>query len=212
VLKVVEYTRVNIAIRPPQGIEDRLIGLSRKISRQARAYFVLDGVNFHPHATLYSPEYPTKNLGRVLELTGRIARSFPKFQVGFNGVQSHWGFIDVEVGSSEEIKRLHELVVQKLDPLREGHIRNKYKRKEELRKFSKEQRKNIRIYGYPDAMGLFRPHFTITRLTDEDKAKELARRLSWPIKKTVIDKVLAFRMGQHGTCREIIREFSLTDG
>jgi len=204
-----EYTRVNIAIRASTSIENHLIKLSKEIGLQESTYFTLDGVNFYPHATRYSPEYPTKNLGKIFEIVERIARDFPKFSAKFSGIRFHRRFIGVELELSDEVKKLHELTVQRLNPPRDDYIREKYQRKEELERFSEEQRKNIQLYGHPDAMNLFRPHFTITRLVDERKAEELAQRLSWPIEEVVIDKLAAFKMGQHGTCKELIQEFLL---
>lgn len=207
--KLSNYTRINIAIRPPKNIENSLIQLSRKIGRKTKAYFIIDGIGFYPHATLYYPEIPTVNLEKALGLTEKITKNFSKFLVSFNAIRAHWGFIYVEIALSKEIRELHRLVVHNLNLLREGHVRKKYQSEEGLKKFSKDQRESIQLYGYPNVMDLFRPHFTIIRLTDDQKAQKLAHHYSWPVKKAEMSRVSVFKMGEHGTCREIIQDFTL---
>jgi hypothetical protein len=72
------FLRVNTAFKPPKEVVKRAIGLSRKISKNNKAVFVLDGLQYHPHITIYSPEYPAANLNKVLKVVQNVAESTAK--------------------------------------------------------------------------------------------------------------------------------------
>ncbi|MDO8579371.1 MAG: DUF1045 domain-containing protein, partial [bacterium] len=105
------------------------------------------------------------------------------------------------------IQQAHEKIVSVLNPLREGRIRDKYK--EYHMEFNSEELENIEKYGYPGAMDLYNPHLTITRLKDENKAKEILSTIEWDISGFTVNKIGVYKMGEHGTCRELIKEFNL---
>jgi len=75
--------------------------------------------------------------------------------------------------------------------------------------FTTAQLKNIEGYGYPDAMNLYDPHLTITRLKDEDKLEEAISAINWDILEFIVDKIGVYKSGEHGTCRELVKEFNL---
>ncbi len=66
------FTRVNIAVRPPEEVIEEAIKISNEISKEAEPFFILDDDTFFPHITIYSPEYPAKNLDKVLETVEKI--------------------------------------------------------------------------------------------------------------------------------------------
>lgn len=57
-------------------------------------------------------------------------------------------------------------------------------------------------------MNLYRPRLTITRLKDESIVEKIAKNLKWEIPQFIVEKLAVYKMGEHGTCRELVREFS----
>lgn len=75
--------------------------------------------------------------------------------------------------------------------------------------FTPEQKENIKKYGYPDAMSLYFPHLTIIRLKDELLAKKISKDINWNISEFIVNKLAIYEMGEHGTCRKLVKEFLL---
>lgn len=203
------FTRINIAVKPSQEVTAEAIKLSRKISKNAEAYFVLDELNFLPHITIYSPEYPNKNLKKILNAVGEVTFSLKPFTATFNFFDSHLGYIDMVLQKTKSWERLHELIVKKLNSYREDHIREKFKSPTELVNYTPIQQKHILKYGYPEIFTTFRPHLTIIQLKNSSPAKEIVRNLNFPVQSFQITKIAAYLMGNHGTCTKIVREYSL---
>ncbi len=204
-----KFVRLNTTFKLPENIAEKAIGLSREISKNNEGFFVLDGVQFHPHITIYSPEYPEKNLDKVLEKVAEIASNIEKVNLILKGISSGRGFISVKFDYTQEIKKIHERIVLELDSLREGHIQEKYTADNYKMNFTQEQQENIKKYGYPGSMDLYFPHLTIIRLKDESLAKTISKETKWDILEFTVEKIAIYKMGEHGTCRELVKKFNL---
>lgn len=204
-----KFTRLNITFKLPESVAEKAISLSRKISKNNETIFVLDGIQFHPHITIYSPEYPEKNLDKVLEKVAEIASNTEKVNLVSKGISSDQGFISVEFNYTPELKEIHEESVLKLNSLREGHIREKYTADNYKMRFTLKQQESIKKYGYPDSMSLYFPHLTVIRLKDELLAKNISEQIRWDIPEFTADKIAVYKMGEHGTCRELVKKFNL---
>ena len=204
-----KFVRLNTALKLPENIAEKAIGLSREISKNNEAFFILNGIQFHPHITIYSPEYPEKNLDKVLEKVAGITSSTEKVNLTLKGISSGQGFISIKFDYTQEIKKIHEGIVLELNSLREGHIRKKYASDDYKMNFNQGQQENIKKYGYPDSMGLYFPHLTIIRLKDEPLAKTISKEIRWDIPEFTVEKIAIYEMGEHGTCRELVKKFDL---
>jgi 2'-5' RNA ligase len=200
-----KFVRLNVAFKMPAEIAQAAIELGKKVAEKENVYFTLDGVDFIPHATIYSPEYPEKNLEKVVEIAEKIAKEFSPIEVEFKNIWPNvgWGYVIASFENSDEIKNIHEKIVTSLNPLREGHTRDKDK------DALGERKENIEKYGYPTVMNLYDPHITITKLKDENNFEKIVSELDWKIKKFKVDTIMVCIMGEHGTCRKIIKEFKL---
>jgi len=205
-----KFIRLNTVLMPPDEITSQAISLSRDLIKNYEVYFTLDGKNYHPHITLYSPEYPVKNLNKIFNVVESIASKFNKIHCHIIKAKEIRGFISLEIEMIPEIKQLHEELVSKLNPLREGHIMKKYISNHKM-DFSDEKVENIKKYGYPNSMFLYHPHLSIIRFKDEAKAREIIKTLEWPQKDFVVSNLGIYKMGEHGTCRELIKEFPFQD-
>lgn len=201
------FIRLNTAFIPPKEVSEKAIELSKAISSSADAYFVLDGIQSYPHITIYPPEYPEENVAKLLETVDQITKSLSQLDFKFKNLDSGQGYLGVAFEHSDEIQQVHEKLVSVLNPLREGRIRDKYA--EYYMKFNSEQLQNIERYGYPGAMNLYNPHLTITRLKNEDEAEQALSDIRWDILEFMVNKIGVYKMGEHGTCRELVKEFNL---
>lgn len=203
-----EFIRINIAFKPPIEIAEQLAKLSKEISKKEDVYFVIDNQNIYPHITIYSPEYPKHNENKILESIGELAKSFLPVKFLCKEIETSQGYLGIAAEYLDEIRKIHEAIVEKLNPLREGHLREKYLNAYNM-KFSEEKMKNIQKYGYADSMSFYNPHMTITRLKDECVAEKIAKEINIPFSEFVIDEIGAYRMGEDGTCIGLIKEFKL---
>ncbi|UCD04485.1 MAG: 2'-5' RNA ligase family protein [Candidatus Woesearchaeota archaeon] len=199
-----EYVRLNVVFKPPKKAIEEAI----KLSKENEVFFILDGLKFHPHMTIYSPEYPRSNVDKVLESVEEIVKNISPITFKFNKVSGGQGFVSVKFDNSPTIKRIHEEIVEKLNPLREGRIREKYGADYHMN-FNEEQIENIKKYGYPDAMNRYSPHLSIIRLEDGSLVEEVSKKINWSIAQFTVDKIAVYEMGEHGTCIKLIKEFEL---
>ncbi|MCK5320453.1 DUF1045 domain-containing protein [Candidatus Parcubacteria bacterium] len=202
-----KYIRLNIVIKPPIKVIEEIIKLSKSIADEYSHEFILDGKNFYPHITVYSPLYPKKNLKKVINKVGDFANNFRTIDLETKKIKEGQAYIGVEFEYTNDIKKFHELVVEKLNPLREGSYKPIYDAADYRMKISEEKKENIAKYGYPNAMTLYRPHMTIIRLKNEAEAKKVASEIDWKIKSFKADAIAVYKMGDHGTCIELVKEF-----
>lgn len=206
-----KFIRLNSVFKPPKDVIEKAILLSREIGQANKPLFILDGIEFHPHVTIYSPEYPESNIDKVFKVVEEVSNNTERTKLNFKQISSGDGYISIGFENSPEIKNIHEGVVTKLNPLRGGHLMEKHQ--ENLDRydedFSPERLESIRKYGYPDAMDLYKPHLTIIRLKDKRLAEKIAKKLNREINQFIVDKIAVYTMGENGTCRELIKEFTL---
>lgn len=205
-----KFVRLNTVFKLPEDIAKKAIDLSREIAKNNEVVFVLDGVQFHPHITIYSPEYPEANLEKILMVVEKITDKTNQTTLDFQSIKNNQGSIIVHFKLSPEIKSLHEEIVKELNLFREDHTREKYKPGSDYHlDFSQEQLKNIAEYGYPDAMSLYKPHITIIRLKDNSLAETIANTISWEPAHFTVNKLAVYTMGESGTCKDLVKEFIL---
>jgi len=197
------YQKINIAFRAAKNIESDVISLSQEIGKKSDSCFILDGINFYPHITIYASIFSESNLSNVLERVSFIARKLSNINFQFKGIGSGQGYIGLNFGHSDEIESIHKEIVELFNPLREKITEDDLKDYNMV--FNEAQKKN----GYPDAMDLYASHMTIIRLKDEKMAKDIAKEIKWNNEKFKARSIVCYLMGDNGTCNQIIKEFNL---
>ena len=202
-----KFIQLNIAFRMPENVAQEAMKLSREIAEKEDAYFVLDGVEYFPHATNYAVEFPEKNLDKVVQAVEELSVQFSPLEICAIENIADQGWVGVYFVRSQQFKEIHTTFVEKLSPLRESRVREKFG---DIGTFSSnEERENIKNFGHPWVFDLYNPHLTITKLKDEKRAEIIAKEMIWPIEKFEVDTVGVFVSGKHGTCRKLLREFRL---
>jgi 2'-5' RNA ligase len=201
-----KFLQLNIAFRIPENVAKVAMELSREIAEKEDAYFVLDGVEYFPHITNYNIEIPEKNLEKLIEAVGKLAKEFSSVEFIFDdNIMADTGWIAPYFERTQRLKDIHEGFIGALNILRENHIREKFMKSNEFS--SDEEQENVVKFGHPWVMGLYEPHLTITRLKDNDIAEKVSKELDWKIEKFQVDSIGIFVSGEHGTCRKLIKEF-----
>lgn len=201
---------MNVVFQVPQDIAREAIRLSQSIGSQTRALLVLDSIEYHPHITIYSPEYPQQNIDQLLHEVNAIAGKSLPFALRLDTMVTEYGYVAVQVQGSPDVSHIHAEAVKKLNPLREGHMRKEDQ--QGLEQCSPAQRINITQYGSPNVMGLYRPHLTLSRLANSQDAEKAMSGVIWCMKEFTVTSLAAYEMGDHGSCRTLIKDFPLSAG
>lgn len=191
---------LDTALRPPPEVIKEAMLSSRQLADVAEAYFVLDGKEFHPHLTLYFAQYPLRNRDKVFEGVADVARLYPeKITCTLQEIEASAGYVIVKFALTSPVQALHEALVERLNPLREGHIFEKHKDDPAWQE-----------YGYPNIFEKYSLHLTLTRLKDPIKAQELVQKVAWSVTQFEASSIGVFLMGgSHGTCKELLYEYPM---
>jgi 2'-5' RNA ligase len=200
--------RFNIALIPNKELFEYAIKISNNLSKLGKYLFILDGKNYFPHITVYSPEFPKRNLNKIIKNVEKVSKNFKPFQIKFTECKFVDDYAGIDVQSSKQIYSLHEKIIDCLNSLREGVLRDKYKNKDVLINFTKKQINNIEKYGYPDVKELYIPHLSLIRF-GKNIPSVLEKKFRWDIQSSVVDKIGIFEMGDYGTCIRLVKEFEL---
>jgi 2'-5' RNA ligase len=204
-----KFIKINIAIKPPEKVAEKVMAANSETGNKYKVDFALDGINYYPHLTLYHVECPEKNLENIFQTLEKLLPKLGRIKLAFREVGREQISVSVYFSLSQEIRDFHEKIIEKINPLRDGRIRDKYRELGQVSNLTSEQKENILKYGHPELMNLYKPHITIARLEDEVTAEKAVNEIKWEASEFIVDKISVFRSGKHGTCVEIIKEFSL---
>jgi len=149
-----------------------------------------------PHITLYMGLFPERETASVKCELAKIAAATPPFQVSLRCIESaREGYLFWNADIETALRRLHEMVVTALSPLRRGMIRDKYLAG--LNDFSEDERRNIREHGFPWVFQQFRPHLTIGCI-EEKKVAATAALLGRPCASGSVTAMALGMVGERG--------------
>jgi len=199
---------LNIIILPDEQTKQKAQSLGRKLDENFENYYTLKETEYFPHATIYQAQYPTGNVGRVNKESESVARSIVPFEVEINSIVNFHNYIWWNISDNENLNKLHYMILEKSDPLREGLILDHitptgYKTGE---KFTEDEAESVRLYGSVVAGKIFKPHITLGKLKldheldDESLYKVLDKEVKLTFK---ISGLYLGKMGDNGTVTEI---------
>jgi len=201
---------ISVGFSLPLAVHKTAIALSARIASQHKVLFKLGEQAFIPHVTLYFNEYPQASSDEIRELVREVSKSVAPISINFTKFFSGRGYVDISIERSKDLEKIHKKVVKLLFPLLKGHLREKYMSSaEKYNSYSDEQKQNIKLYGHPDVMGLYRRHLTLSRLEDENTAGKLITNMVWPISSCILDSIGVYEMGEHGSWQRKIETLKL---
>ena len=197
--------RLNITLKIPAEMKEEIIQLSKDIAKKNKTDIILNNENCFPHITIYSPEFPEKNLEEIINKIREITVNSNKFKLKFKDISEGIGYLMLDWENTEDLQNLQRWVVEELNPLREGMLREKYKDEKFLNSLTNEERNNIKKYGHQRLFASYQPHLTVTKYSDENVRGFLG--LSWNIKELEVNGLEIYEAGDNGTCVKLIRSF-----
>jgi 2'-5' RNA ligase len=201
--------RLNIAIKPNKELSKYAIEKSRELSSMEKSLYVLDGENYYPHVTLYSPEFPASNIKKVISKVEEIASQTNTFFSKFNTIHHEEGYVVINVKTDVNIMNIHNDLVHSLNPLRDGVLRQKYRDDNYLQAFPDDIKNKIMDYGYPKVFELFNPHLSLIRFADGVSVDAIVKDFVWEYPRFEVSSLGIFEMGENGTCTKLVKEFRL---
>ncbi|OFY63295.1 MAG: hypothetical protein A3H98_11280 [Bacteroidetes bacterium RIFCSPLOWO2_02_FULL_36_8] len=196
---------LNIVICPPRSVCKKAITISNKLTRQG-GLFALNENICHPHISIYMSEFPLKNLRKIRKLLEQISSEVKPFEIRSSiHSQKMDGYVYMNYHKTRDIRELQKKVINLLNPLREGLIREKDMVK--MPDLNNAQHENIMRYGYRNVGSQFDPHLTFTKLEKSTRGylsefKDIDLSFN-------ITEIGLFYQGDHGTCRKLIAKFKL---
>lgn len=202
-----QATSLNIAILPSPGVRDLAITLSQKVAQNFQTEFVLDEQKFMPHITVYQAHFPVNNIEKIKDVLDQIAHSTAPFGVTLGEFSiSHDTFLFWNAQVSENLRRLHDQIVENNNHLREGLILPVLATVTGL---TEDDKVDMQNYGSLLIGSRFRPHITITRLSDqkdEENVMKSLRKFNYKAIFEVNELILGY-LGPNGTVNGIIETF-----
>jgi len=150
-------------------------------------------------------EFPLKNVAKIKKSLRQLSAEIQPFHVSSSRYGEKVGYLAVYYKKSKKVKDLQKKIIDLINPLRQGLLREKTILK--MSGFKKIELKNIKRYGFQNVDSEFAPHLTFTKLSPPNKTA-LKK-----IKKTdfsfMVGQLALLRLGNHGTGRKLIATFDL---
>ncbi len=209
--KFITYRTVFV---PSKELSKQAIDLANNISKQGDVFFKVDDKRYFTHLTVYKSEFPVGNSKKVHEVLRGFSSKQKPFRLKFKKFFAEWGWLGLDFIRNGGVYSAHKKIVDLLNPLRGGHITEKYLREIKEGKYSRPQRENIMQFGYPLVMGEYHPHLTLVQFRTESVArvvKNLYNGKKISIGESEVKKIALVESGEHGTVTRIIKEFRLRE-
>lgn len=203
---------LNLVLLPDAVTAAKAVKLAQRLANRYKCEFTLDEVGVIPHVTVYQLECPLKNLDELSSTISSIAKATTNMSLVANSIGMLPGrFVAWIILPNDKLEELHNCVLEKANPLREGMFLERGIPHSSGR--SPLEDENLRRYGMTLVGSLYTPHITlggIARGASVD-ASALSRVLrvtpsTFEVKEILITKLNDTR---RGTISEILERFAL---
>lgn len=207
-----DYSYTAIAAFVPDPYCTRIATTSRLLGEKWGSWFVLNERRFPPHVTMWIAYVPSRNIRLIKEAAAAVLRSVQPFGVDVcDAKMESSGYVSLEVELTESLRTIHSLLLERLNPLREGYLAEKYVQR--MDSFSSEQQRSLRLYGTRAAGELFRPHVTVGAIGAEVVVvarEQLTERLRDLAQTSFTAReITLFRQGEEGKSIEVLGRYAL---
>jgi len=199
--------RFNIALRVENAFARDAIHLSEDLSKKGETFFVLDDKDFIPHITVFQGQIPEEYKDHLLRGFDTLGGCFVGGDLSYTKVSTVKGFVGLSVDQPQWLKDLHRQALVLIASECEIQPQEKFLPGGE--EFDEGLLPNVEKYGSPFAGDAYDPHVTLTRFKKEDVVEKNIKALKVPNTKLTIKKIGLYEMGDHGTCRKVIKEVSV---
>jgi 2'-5' RNA ligase len=194
----------NVVLLPSKSLADKAIEISETL-RSDEALFTLKDGSFYPHISLYMLELRVDDYEKVREVLRGISATQSLQELTAIRYGQKMGFLDAEYAVTPALRDLQDLIVDALNPIRNG-MREKDKVRMEQAVGIK--REYFEKYGYPNVKELFRPHVTLTRFNNE-KLFDTTKQPDVSVFNGNFERLGFFESGDNGTCVRLLSSYIL---
>ena len=205
------FTRLNTILIPEENAQNSILKLASRIFDGKEELFHIDNKTYYAHITLYSPEYPTHNVDKVFAAVQAMSNATKPLTLDFNDFHTGGGYLGLDFIKDKPIDRLHKMVLEKLNPLREGRIRDKYADEIKEGKYSPDEVKYIKKFGYHYVLNSYHSHLSLGRFSSEEIAVQVKSGLTKDLvpPQIIFSHIAVSEMGPNGTCTKILKKYQL---
>ncbi|HEX7041984.1 MAG TPA: 2'-5' RNA ligase family protein [Patescibacteria group bacterium] len=198
----------NIVILFDDALTQEFINLSEKINKKVPSDIVLNKADMHPHATLYTTNFPEENEKKVIDKLQEITAHLNPFSMTFSKPVVDMLGVWINADIIPELQQVHEIIVDGLNPFREGLYDEG-----ELKAIgdNKKRQESLVKYGMWAAKELYIPHVTLSRPKDSSRLEEAMALLPQKTNyQANITEIAYVERGRFGTCKKILEKFPLS--
>lgn len=194
-----KFIEIRAVLLPDKNLLEKSLNMAKSLSKNDGLIFAVDNNKFIPHITIYDAEFPESNYENVLQV-GEGFKGLLPLNLVFDKFFCGWGYVGIGFQKTEAVFNFHKQVINRLNSLRNGHLREKYaNNKSEL----------VMKYGYHNVMENFEPHLTFARFTDVKKAESITKELNkTKLQNFTTDSFALTETGENGTVTKIIKCYS----
>lgn len=202
-------TALNIVLLPDKTVFNKALSFSNKITQKLDCEFELNGNQFRPHITLYQGYYPDRNVQALFDALENISKQNQQIEVQMGNFDlSHGTFVFWSCVKTSALQKLHDKIIEKINPLREGNIAPNTL--EMLPGLPDNEKAMVKATGSILNKELFYPHITLTRLKNASDGPSALRLIGQEDKVSFVPSMLAVaHLGPQGTISKIVTEIPI---
>jgi len=195
----------NIVILPSAPIKKKAILWSKQMATTVPTKFVLDGIQYHPHMTLYQSNFPDENYPALISALHDQAKKITPFSISFEKINTYVDFIFLYALRTKQLQTTHEAILHAIHPLHDPN----YTVPKDLQGFPPTIAKNINEYGCGLVNEDFLPHITLSRCNSTNEAERAALSPTFQLMVMEVRSFSLTNVDHDGTCTKIIETFPL---
>ena len=135
----------NVVIWPDEKTSHAVIAWSELIASRFPTAYTLNSRDMLPHLSICAARYPDRNQDAVEKIVDDLTAHCEAFDVALSGFSVFSEYIFYDAILHEKLKAFHEAIVDALNLLREGQVRDNQRQQTGL---TVEQQRAIEKYGY----------------------------------------------------------------
>lgn len=207
-----KFVTYRIIFVPDRKLLARSVKLAHEVIIGKKVYFAINNSKYFPHLTVYKAEFPTSNEKDIFKSLEKFSKYQKPLSLTFNKFYSTLGWLGIDFKKTDEVNKAHEKILRLINPLRGGHVREKYFDELKTDRYSALQKRNILKYGYPLVLFAYHPHLTLVRFVDSKEADKIKADLNNKkigIGSGTINSIAVVMGREHGVVTKFIKKYKL---
>ncbi len=168
------------------GLPKQMVSVVGSLSKDLESHFETQEQLVEPHITIYQAKFPIQSKESVIQALHKICSQHVPLMFKYLKPNIKNKFVGIALKKTKLINKLHEDVVQTLNPLRQGALKSVYV--ERRNEFSVSEQNMIDKRGYPYVFDEYIPHITLCLLANIDDTI-LASKSIIGIQDFMVDKI-----------------------